>query len=82
MPVANNEYNDNSQIKSYMNNVSGAKPNKLTALNNNDGSFIGLFFEDKLKSLKKQEEKALYEDDFDNLKKIRGMIGSIIKSCK
>lgn len=33
-----------------------------------DSSFIGMYFDDKLISLKKEEEKALFEDDFDQLK--------------
>jgi hypothetical protein len=49
---------------------------------NRESSFIGLFFEDKLKSLKKQEEKALYEDDFDQLKKVRTAMKSIMKACQ
>ena len=45
-----------------------------------DNSFIGLYFDDKLKSLKKQEEKALYGDEFDQLKKVRTIIKSINKA--
>ena len=49
---------------------------------NRDNSFVGLFFEDKIKSLKKQEEKAMYDDDFDRLKKVRTLMQTIIKAGK
>lgn len=49
---------------------------------NRENSFIGLFFEDKLKSLRKQEEKAIYDDDFDKIKKVRTLMKSISKACK
>ena len=49
---------------------------------NRENSFIGLFFEDKLKSLRKQEEKAIYDDDFDKIKKVRTLMNSISKACK
>lgn len=81
MPVSNEDYSDSSQLRSYMANV-GLKENLNAKDSNNDNSFIGHFFQDKLKSLKKQEEKAIYEDDYENLKKIRTMIKSILKSCK
>ena len=51
VPLVNSEYSDKSQIKSYMNNVN-LKENLNKKINGNDGSFIGHFFQDKLKSLK------------------------------
>lgn len=70
-------YNERS-LDNRMNAMS--EKDSVKPLESRDSSFIGLFFDDKLKSLKKQEEKAMYEDDFDQLKKVRSVMKSISKA--
>jgi hypothetical protein len=88
--ATNNEY---ISVGSPSNNEKGSASNKIRQfydernmlgkqLDSKETSFIGLYFDDKLKSLKKQEEKALYDDNFDQLKKIRTVMKSIMKAQK
>jgi len=70
-------YNERS-MDSRMNALPEPRSAKIN--DNRESSFIGLFFDDKLKSLKKQEEKAMYEDDYDQLKKVRIVMQSILKA--
>ena len=70
-------YND----RSLNNRMSALSDNVSTQpMESKDNSFIGMFFDDKLLSLKKEEEKALFEDDFDQLKKVRTVMKSIGKA--
>ncbi|CAI2386316.1 unnamed protein product [Moneuplotes crassus] len=55
---------------------------KIKPMESRDNSFIGLYFDDKLISLKKEEEKALFNDDFDRLKRVRTVMKTIGKAKK
>lgn len=61
---------------------SGAGNMAVKPMESRDSSFIGLYFDDKLVCLKKQEEKAIFEDNFDQLKKVRTVMKSITKAKK
>ncbi|CAI2386351.1 unnamed protein product [Moneuplotes crassus] len=73
-------YNDKSSLNNRLSSLSDKAPVK--PLESRDNSFIGMFFDDKLLSLKKEEEKALFEDDFDQLKQVRSIMKSISKAKK
>lgn len=77
-PVAGDKGRPSQQITQFYNerNMLGKQ------LDSKENSFIGMYFDDKIKSLKKQEEKAMYNDDFDLLKKVRVVIKSIGKAQK